>query len=156
MISEVFFCFVFKFFYIYLFLRERESASRGGAERERGRNRIWSRLQALSCQHRARCGAWSHGLCDHDLSWSWTLNRLSHPGAPLDSILDQNRASIASSFKSFDWRELCGWPVCSGQDYMAAMTFNYKPTLSLDVSSFASSSRHMAYYTLDKEEQMNE
>ena len=31
-----------------------------GKGRERGRHRIWSRLQALSCQHRAWCGAWTH------------------------------------------------------------------------------------------------
>ena len=49
---------------------------------EGGRHRIWSRLQALSCQHRAPCGAWTHELRDHDLSRSRTLNRLSHPGAP--------------------------------------------------------------------------
>ena len=46
---------LFFFFNIYLFLRD--STSRGGAERERGRHRIGSRLQALSCQHRAQCRA---------------------------------------------------------------------------------------------------
>ena len=66
----------------YLFLRERETARVGEGQRERGRHRIWSRLQALSCQHRARHGARTHELWDHDLSRSWTLNRLSHPGAP--------------------------------------------------------------------------
>ena len=64
----------------YLFLRERQGASREGAER--WRHRIWSRLQALSCQHRARHGARTRETWDHDLSQSWTLNRLSHPGAP--------------------------------------------------------------------------
>ena len=55
----------------------------GGAEdSERGRYRIRSRLQVLSRQHRVRHGAWTHEPRDHDLSWSWTLNRLSHPGAP--------------------------------------------------------------------------
>ena len=54
--------------------------SGGGAEREG--DRIWSRLQALSCQHRARCGAQTHELWDHDLGQSQTLNQLSHPGAP--------------------------------------------------------------------------
>ena len=67
----------FLFFYVCLFLRE--STSRGGAER--GRHRIWSRLHALSCQHRAHRGALTHKSWDHDLSWSWTLNPLSHPGA---------------------------------------------------------------------------
>ena len=40
------------------------------------------RLQALSCQHRARHGARTHRLGDHDLSRSRTLNRLSHLGTP--------------------------------------------------------------------------
>ena len=57
---------------------------RVGKGRERGRHRIRSRLQALSCQHRARCGAQTHGPRDHDLSRSWTLNWLSHPGAPVN------------------------------------------------------------------------
>lgn len=59
--------------------RERQSMSWGGAEKEQ---RIWSRLQALSCQHRARCGARTHEPQYHDLSWSLTLYRQSHPGAP--------------------------------------------------------------------------
>ena len=74
-----------KFFLnIYLFLRdkERRSTSGGGAETERETHRIRSRLQALSCQHRAWCGAWTHEPWDHDLSQSWTLNWLSHPGIP--------------------------------------------------------------------------
>ena len=61
--------------------RERERMSRGGAER--GRHRIRSRLQALSCQHRARSGAWTHKLWDDDLSRSRMLNRLNDPGAPV-------------------------------------------------------------------------
>ena len=50
--------------------------------REKGRHRIRSRLQALSCQHRARCRARTHELWDHDLSQSWMLNGLSHSGVP--------------------------------------------------------------------------
>ena len=69
--------FFFNFFNVYLFLIEHE----WGRGRERGRPRIRSRLQALSCQHRARRGARTHRLRDHDLSRSRTLNRLSHPGA---------------------------------------------------------------------------
>ena len=60
--------------------RGRQSMSRGGAERGEG-HRIWSGFQALSCQHRAWCGAQSHKPQDHNLSGSWTLNWLSHPGA---------------------------------------------------------------------------
>ena len=64
--------------FIYFWHREHEQA-RG---RERGRHRIRSRLQALSCQHRARHEAQTHELWDHDLSWSQALNQLSCPGTP--------------------------------------------------------------------------
>ena len=64
-----------------LFLRETETECKWVRGRERGRQRIGSRLQALSCQHRAWCGAQTHELWDHDLSCSRTLNRPSHPGA---------------------------------------------------------------------------
>ena len=79
--------FLFLFFKnIYLFLRERGRERDTDRERwrgrERGRHRFWSWLQALSCQHRGRCGAQTHELWDHDLSQSWKLNWLSHPGAP--------------------------------------------------------------------------
>ena len=50
----------FFFLNVYLFLRERESMSQDRAEREGGTEYEWSRLQALSYQHRARCGAWTH------------------------------------------------------------------------------------------------
>ena len=51
---------------VYLFLRtrererKRERAHKKGRGRERGRHRILSRLQALSCQHRAQRGAQTH------------------------------------------------------------------------------------------------
>ena len=67
-------------FIFILFLRERERERERG--RERGRHRIQSRVQALSCQHRAESGAQTHRPQDHDLSHSQTLNQLSHPGAP--------------------------------------------------------------------------
>ena len=53
-----------------------------GEEAERGRHRIQSKLQALSCQHRAQPRAQTHKPENHDLSPSQTLNRLSHPGTP--------------------------------------------------------------------------
>ena len=53
--------------------------NRGGTERQ---GDTGSRLQAPSCQHRAQRGAGAHKPRDHDLSWSWMLNRLSHSGAP--------------------------------------------------------------------------
>ena len=58
-----------------------------GRGRERGRYRIGSRLQALSHQPRARWGARTRRLRDRDLSWSRTLNRLNHPGAPRHATL---------------------------------------------------------------------
>ena len=73
----------FLMFIYFIFETERDRAWTGEGQRERGRHRIWNRLQALSCQHRARRGAWTHGPRDHDLSRSRPLNRLSHPGAPL-------------------------------------------------------------------------
>ena len=74
---------------VYLFLKERETEHEQGRSRERGRHRIRSRLQALSCQHRARHGAQTREPWDHDLSWSRTLNWLSHPGAPCPFVFLQ-------------------------------------------------------------------
>ena len=65
--------------------RKRDVGRRG---RERGRHRIWSRLQALSCQYRAQHGAWTHEPWDHDLSWIQMLTCLSHPGAPRFTFLN--------------------------------------------------------------------
>ena len=67
------------FFNVYLFFRQRDRVQTGEGQKER-RHRIWSRLQALSCQHRAQHGAPTCEPWDHDLSWSWTLDWLSHPG----------------------------------------------------------------------------
>ena len=70
---------------MFTYLREREQerarAFKWG-EAEREGDRIRSKLQALSCQNRAPHGTQTHKLWDHDLSWSWTLNRQSHPGTP--------------------------------------------------------------------------
>ena len=83
-LSSMFYLFLKKkiFFNVYLFLRQRETQHEWGRGRERGRHRIGSRLQALSHQPRARRGAQTRGPRDRDLSWSRTLNWLSHPGAP--------------------------------------------------------------------------
>ena len=54
--------------------RERERETVGGGRAEREGDRIPSRLQALRCQHRARCGAINHGRKDYDLSQSQTPN----------------------------------------------------------------------------------
>ena len=73
------------FFNIYLFLREqeRERSWVGEGQGQRQRQRIRSGLQALNCQHRAQCWARTPQPWNHDLSPSWTLNQLSHPGAPI-------------------------------------------------------------------------
>ena len=65
----------------FIFEREKERVG-GGRGRERGRHRIWSRLQALSCQHRAWHGPQMREPQDHDLNQSWMLDGLSHQ-APL-------------------------------------------------------------------------
>ena len=50
----IFFNFYFLFvFNVYLFLRQRETERELGRGREKGRHRIWNKLQALSCQHKA-------------------------------------------------------------------------------------------------------
>ena len=74
-----------KNFFIYFW--ERETEREQGRSRERRRHRIQSRLQALSCQHRAQLGAQTHKLWDHDLTCSRMLNWLSHPGSPSMSLL---------------------------------------------------------------------
>ena len=67
---------------VYSFLRDRDSPQVGQGQREIGRHRFRSRLQALSCQHRVRHGARTPELWVQNLSRSWMLNWLSHPGAP--------------------------------------------------------------------------
>ena len=63
--------------------RETETECEWGRDRERRKHTIWNKLQALSCQHRAQCGARTWEQRDHDLSQSWTTYWLNHPGAPL-------------------------------------------------------------------------
>ena len=94
-------------FNVYLFLRyrkrdrerQREREHDQGKGREKGKHRIWSRIQALSYQHRARPRAWTQKLWDHYLSQSWMLNRLSQPGAPIPSTY--NNAKIAKQQHAF-------------------------------------------------------
>ena len=74
------YCVFYFIFLTFIYFWDREKQSMNGGGSERGRHRIWSRFQALSCQHRAWCGARTHQLPDHDLSWSRMLNRRSHPG----------------------------------------------------------------------------
>ena len=77
--------------FLYLFLREREKhkvwAGEGRREREtQNPKRVpGSQLSAQSLTHSSNCEWW-----DHDLSRSWTLNRLSHPGTPSQSHFREN------------------------------------------------------------------
>ena len=57
--------FFLMFFKHLFFLTETEHKQ--GRERQRGRHRIWRRLQALRCQHRAQHGARTHEPWEHDL-----------------------------------------------------------------------------------------
>ena len=66
------------FFFQFLFIFERESMSWGGAER--GGDKGSEAGSVLPCS--IGCGARTHQPRDHDLSRSWTLNQLSHAGAP--------------------------------------------------------------------------
>ena len=82
--------FIYLWYYIYIFLTFIhfliETECEWGRGREQGRHRIRSELQALNWQHRAWHGAQTQGPRDHDMSRSWPLNRLSHPGAPMSTI----------------------------------------------------------------------
>ena len=96
----------FIFFNVYFFFFERETEREWGRGRERGRHRIWSRLQALSRQHRAWRGAWTHEPWDHDLSQS-QLSRLSHPGALSWPGLLELELRRVVSFASTVWVTAC-------------------------------------------------
>ena len=63
-----FFFFFSTFIYFWERGRQRETEHDCGRSRERGRHRIQNRLQALSHQPRAWCGARTHGLRDRDLA----------------------------------------------------------------------------------------
>ena len=76
---------IFKIVLMFISFWGKEREREQGRDRERDTHRIQSRLQALSCQHRAPRGAQTHEQGDHDLSRIWTLNRLRHPGVPMFS-----------------------------------------------------------------------
>ena len=98
-------------FYIYFWERETEWEQGRGREREQGRHRIWRRLQALSHQHRAWHRGRTYKLRDHDLSRSWMLNRLSHPGAPMGlngTSWDDLGDTLICKYAKFWWTSLTG------------------------------------------------
>ena len=80
----------FNIFLMFIYFWDREKQSMNGGGSERGTHRIWSRLQALSSQHRARCRSQTYGLWVHDLSRSRMLHQPSHPGAPTMVLLIWN------------------------------------------------------------------
>ena len=91
------------FFNVNLFFqrgRETETESMSGGGVERDTHRMWSRLQALSCQHRARHRARTRRLWDHDPSRSLTLNQLSHPGAPSHAFCESRTPAPSSQAHS--------------------------------------------------------
>ena len=84
--------------FIYFWDRERQSMNGGGSER--GRHRIWSRLQALSCQHRSWRGARIHGPWDGESFAQPT----EPPRCPLASLLKTSAGHSAQSCRD---RSLC-------------------------------------------------
>ena len=86
-------CLLFFFLFNILFISEGWREEREGGEAEREGDKIWSKIQALSCQHRTRLGAQTHKLWDHNLSGSWTLNQLSNPGSLVATCSDKNYIS---------------------------------------------------------------
>ena len=84
-----------QFFFKFVYFRWVRDTGRGRKkERENPK-------QAPSYQRRARRGAWTHEPWDHDLTWSQTHNRLSHPSAPLICL------DTVSSLKKSCWSSLC-------------------------------------------------
>ena len=81
-LNSFFFSFFFSKNFLNVYFWDREKDRVWVGEGQRGRHKIRNRLQALSHQHSALCGAWTHKWQDHDLSWSRMLNWLSHAGAP--------------------------------------------------------------------------
>ena len=82
-INPILFTETILFFKMFIYFWEREIEHEQGRGTERWGHKIWSRLQALSCQHRAWCRAGTHKRRDHDLSRSWPLNQLNHQSAPV-------------------------------------------------------------------------
>uniref|UniRef100_A0A8C9JUQ4 Pyrroline-5-carboxylate reductase catalytic N-terminal domain-containing protein n=1 Tax=Panthera tigris altaica TaxID=74533 RepID=A0A8C9JUQ4_PANTA len=96
--------FFFKCFY--LFLRERETEHEQGRDRERGRHRIRGRLQAPSCQYRARRGVLankSHLWIEEEV-WRMEIY-LSLGVLALGTLSLLAVTSLPSIANSLNWRE---------------------------------------------------
>ena len=59
---------------------QRDRAWAGEQQRER---ETQNPKQAPGSELESQMQGWNSELWDHDLSWSWMLNWLSHPGAPI-------------------------------------------------------------------------
>ena len=116
---------------MFIFEREGQSASRGWTERER--RRIQSRLQGLSCQHRAGHGAQTHELCNSDLSRSRTLNRRSYPGALEGSWNELVKGTLPLMF-GFSLKKIYSWGT------WVAQSVEYLTSAQVMISQFMSSS----------------
>ena len=109
---------------MFLSLKERETAWAGGGwwQRERGGQRIWSRLQAPSCQHTAQCRARTHEPWDHNLNPSRMLNWLSHPGAPHHHFLLQSHCFDNLYLNWLLWVDSLRWHMNTHSSHWHATT----------------------------------
>ena len=82
--NQLYYFFIFIFiFLVYLFL-EREKAGERQRERERKGERIPSRLHTTSAEPNMKLELTNHKIMTWAKTKSWTLNQLSHPGAPVE------------------------------------------------------------------------
>ena len=95
--SMSFLLFNYYFLIFLMLIYSWEIETEQGRGKERRRHRIWSRLWAPSCQHRAWRGTRTQKPWGRDLSRSRTPNPLSHPGAPACSFFRLEIALPGSS-----------------------------------------------------------
>ena len=110
--------FILKFF-MFIYLWERKKVGAGEGQKERETQNPKQDLGSWACQHRAPRGTRTHQPWDHDQSRSWTLNRLSHPGAPILfffnlfmvlGILEAGRST--GKPKQTTWVTVCHYSLC--------------------------------------------
>ena len=102
---------------MFIYFWEKETECEQGRSRERGRHRIRSRFQALSCQYRAQCRAWTHELWDHDLTRCQRLNWLSHPGTPETSFKYMRPVLFMSNLLEVDYIMIIRFPFLFPAEY---------------------------------------
>ena len=84
---------------ILMFIHFWQRQSTSGMGQRKRETQIPSRLYTLSYQHRAWYGAQTHEPWDPN--WSWTLNRLRHPGTPYSTNYWESNMNIIADFFSF-------------------------------------------------------